>query len=173
MLKNKLLLFLSTILFSHLAWSADLCNSSEVAVFSCQLKENKKIVSLCSSKYLSAKTGYLQYRYGSADKIELKYPSTLTESQAGFGYDSYSRSDLSTFILGFNISNYRYEISETTEGGQDDGTTLRALLVSSIDKKHDLKLTCLDNANLTSNISTLEDVVPCDKKHEIVEGSCS
>ena len=173
MLRGKLIFLLITIMATNFARAADLCNSGEVTVFSCQLKENKKFVSLCSSKELSAKTGYLQYRYGYLGKVELKYPSDAAGSQAAFGYDSYSRSDLNTFILGFSISNYRYEISETTECGQDDGTTLRALLVSSQDKKHNLKLTCLDNANLTSNISTLEDVVPCDKAHEIFDGSCS
>ncbi|WP_175772836.1 hypothetical protein [Paraburkholderia phenazinium] len=173
MFKGKETFMLAAFAASQMVHAASLCGASEVAVFSCQLKENKKFVSLCSSKDLSDKSGFLQYRYGAPGKIELRYPEDLTGSQSRFGYDSYSRPDLSTFVLGFDNANYRYEISETTEGGDDEGTTARTLLVSSDDKKHSMKLTCLDDKNLVSNISTLEGVVSCDKKHEIVDGSCN
>jgi hypothetical protein len=172
MFKRRVLFILPAFLASSAVHAANLCGASETIVFNCQLKENKKIVSLCSSKELSDKSGFLQYRYGVPGKIELRYPESLTNSQSHFGYDSYSRPDLTTFVLGFENSNYRYETSETNEGG-DEGTSSRALLVSSRDKKHSMKLTCLDDQNLVSNVSTLESVVSCDKHHEIVEGSCN
>jgi hypothetical protein len=90
----------------------------------------RKLFSMCASKDLDASRGYLQYRYGVQNKVELEFPKYLSDSRDQFGYDQYSRPDLSTFVLGFNNDNYRYEISETTEGG-DEGVTTRSLLVSS------------------------------------------
>lgn len=120
---------------------------------------------------MSERLGDLQYRYGKKDAIELVFPKNLDNSKTQFVYDEYSRSDLSTFVVGFENEGYRYEISETTEGG-DEGVTHRNLLVSSLSGKRGVKLTCLDNKNTVSNISTLDQVLKCDKKHEIVDGSC-
>ncbi|WP_208450311.1 hypothetical protein, partial [Burkholderia gladioli] len=152
-------------------WKAKNRGKLKTVVFNCELKENKKLVSLCSSKDLSNRAGFLQYRYGSPGKIELTYPEIKTGSQLHFGYDAYSRADLSTFILGFENGIYRYELSETTDGGEQEVAT-RELLVGSPNHRRDMHLTCLDDANLTSNISTLESVVPCDRNHEIVDGGC-
>ncbi|MGN4070038.1 hypothetical protein ACS0Y7_36155 [Burkholderia gladioli] len=162
---------LAALAVSNVGHAASLCAAGETVVFNCKLKENKKLVSLCSSKDLSNRAGFLQYRYGSSGKIELTYPEIKTGSQLHFGYDAYSRADLSTFILGFENGIYRYELSETTEGGEQEVAT-RELLVGSPNHRRDMHLTCLDDANLTSNISTLESVVPCDRNHEIVDGGC-
>jgi hypothetical protein len=153
--------------------AASLCSASETTVFNCELKENHKIVSICSSKILTGKSGFLQYRYGTPEKVELVFPKSMEDSQAQFGYDEYSRPDLSTFVVGFNNANYRYEISETTEGGDDDGITTRTLLVSSGANRRGLKLTCLEDKNVVSNISTLDQILKCDKNHAIVEGACN
>ncbi|EDZ98587.1 hypothetical protein BH160DRAFT_6123 [Burkholderia sp. H160] len=156
----------------NVAHAEGLCRSSETTVFNCDLKENHKIVSICSSKDLTDKSGFLQYRYGSRNKVEFAFPKSLTNSQSQFGYDEYSRPDLSTFVVGFNYENYRYEISETTEGSDDDALTTRTLLVSSGTTTRGLKLTCLDNQNTVSDISTLDHVLKCDKKPAIIEGAC-
>ncbi|MFL9963504.1 hypothetical protein PQR02_21015 [Paraburkholderia sediminicola] len=170
---RKIAVIFLTVGITPVAHASTLCHADEVAVFSCQLKENKKFVSVCTSRNISDKTGFMQYRYGTEKNVELSYPDDKLDSQSKFGYDSYDRPDLSTFILGFDNSNYRYEISETTEGGADDGVTARALLVTSEVTKHTITLNCLNNQNLISHISTLEAVVPCDKEHEIVDGSCN
>jgi predicted transcriptional regulator len=153
--------------------AAGLCRPSEVTVFNCDLKENKKIVSMCASKDLSSTRGFLQYRYGNNRKIELKFPGDLKNSRDQIGYDEYSRPDLSAFIVGFDNGGYRYEISETTEGGDENGTTTRSLLVSAKSGGRSLKLTCLENENTVSSISTLDQVLKCDKEHAIVEGACN
>jgi hypothetical protein len=172
MLKYRIAFMLASLAAMDEAHAAGLCSASETTVFNCELKENHKIVSMCSSNHLADGMGFLQYRYGLPNKVELTFPKSLENSQAQFGYDEYSRPDLSTFVVGFNNANYRYEISETTEGGEDEGITTRTLLVSSEANKRGLKLTCLDNKNTVSNISTLEHVLKCDKKHAIVEGAC-
>lgn len=128
---------------------------------------------MCASKDLSSTRGFLQYRYGNNRKIELKFPGDLKNSRDQFGYDEYSRPDLSAFIVGFDNGGYRYEISETTEGGDENGTTTRSLLVSAKSGGRSLKLTCLENENTVSSISTLDQVLKCDKEHAIVEGACN
>ncbi|NIF70961.1 hypothetical protein F3J16_12300 [Burkholderia sp. Ap-962] len=154
---------------SSVGHAASLCAAGDTVVFNCKLKENKKLFSLCSSKDLSNRAGFLQFRYGSPGKIELTYPEIKIGSQPHFGYDAYSRADVSTFILGFENGIYRYELSETTEGGDQEVST-RELLVRSPNHRRDMHLTCLDDANLTSNISILESVVPCDRNREIGGG---
>ena len=59
-------------------WAAEsLCNAQEQVIFSCSL--GKKMVSVCASNDFSASSGYLQYRFGQKDALELAFPN-LTES---------------------------------------------------------------------------------------------
>lgn len=60
--------------YSMAAKPAFLCTASEQVVFACQLK-NGKMATLCASKVINASTGYVQYRYGTAKKLELEYPA--------------------------------------------------------------------------------------------------
>jgi hypothetical protein len=53
--------------------SSSHCKKQEQVVFSCQL-ESKKIVSVCASKGVTAKTAYLQYRFGFIKKLEMVWP---------------------------------------------------------------------------------------------------
>jgi hypothetical protein len=49
-----------------------LCNTGEAVVFSCST--GKKIISVCASENLSANSGYVHYRFGAKEKIELSFP---------------------------------------------------------------------------------------------------
>lgn len=49
------------------------CNANENIIFSCQM--GKKVVSVCSSKNIGSKTGYLQYRFGKIGSPEALIPS--------------------------------------------------------------------------------------------------
>jgi hypothetical protein len=51
-----------------------LCHTDETVVFSCATGTH--FLSICASPNLSKEAGYLQYRYGSKDKLELVYPTT-------------------------------------------------------------------------------------------------
>lgn len=50
-----------------------LCKQQEQVIFSCSL--GKRSVSVCASKDFSASSGYLQYRFGQKNKIELNLPA--------------------------------------------------------------------------------------------------
>jgi len=49
------------------------CNANENVIFSCNT--GKKVVSICASKTLNAKSGYLQYRFGKIGSPEALIPS--------------------------------------------------------------------------------------------------
>lgn len=52
------------------------CTSAESTVFSCAV--GAKMVSVCASKDASAARGYVQYRFGKSDALELTLPKTKT-----------------------------------------------------------------------------------------------
>ena len=53
------------------------CQEQEQIIFSCSL--GKKMVSVCASADFSASSGYLQYRFGQKNALELAFPA-LTAS---------------------------------------------------------------------------------------------
>ncbi|HMV13389.1 MAG TPA: hypothetical protein PKD88_04445 [Nitrosomonas sp.] len=97
MLKIKSILVLALLGISQSVVSANThCSHQEVIVFNCNI--GKKVVSICASPNLSAKTGYLQYHFGPIHSPELVFPSkkiaphdqvtggTLTFSGGGGAY---------------------------------------------------------------------------------------
>ena len=64
------------------AAASTLCRPDEAVVFSCPTGAH--IVSLCASKTASATEGYLQYRYGAGDRIDLAYPDLSTRAADAF-----------------------------------------------------------------------------------------
>lgn len=64
-------------MMNTVASNNSLCQAEETILFSCMTKQNK-IISLCASKGLSATNGYIQYRFGKKDAIELIYPTNQT-----------------------------------------------------------------------------------------------
>ncbi|WP_295623965.1 hypothetical protein [uncultured Nitrosomonas sp.] len=55
------------------------CQEQEQVIFSCSLGE--KTVSVCASNDFSANSGYLQYRFGPLDMLELSFP-TVNDASA-------------------------------------------------------------------------------------------
>lgn len=54
------------------ATASTLCKADEVVVFSCPTRTN--IASLCASKNASDSGGYMQYRFGRKNRLDLSYP---------------------------------------------------------------------------------------------------
>ena len=90
-----------------------LCSADEKVIFNCSVKNNDTFVSVCASQKLSDVSGYIQFRFGSTNKIEVIYPTTKSKTQSSFAYeeaqDSDSASDLE--ILTFKSKGYEYSIS--------------------------------------------------------------
>lgn len=90
-----------------------LCTPEETVVFSCKTVGKKgKLLSLCSSKALDEKTGYIQYRFGQPGKIELEFPRDKRHTQSAFRYSRYTRPLVTYLELRFFQGGYRYSIHE-------------------------------------------------------------
>ena len=87
--------------------SESLCKSDEKIVFSCPVG-HEKTVSVCASKSLS-NGGYIQYRFGRKDKIDLSVPSTTKASDVSIDGNSDGNRSGGTFIR-FRKGVYSYVV---------------------------------------------------------------
>ena len=83
-----------------------LCDVAENTLWAC--KTSKKTYSLCASKDLSASKGYLQYRAGTRESVEFRYPSRLGHPKDFFKAQSFGHG----FGITFRSQSYEYSISE-------------------------------------------------------------
>jgi hypothetical protein len=75
------LIFVSFCTVSPSIYAAQtLCLTTEDNIFSCSA--GKKVISVCASKDLAADHGYLQYRFGLPNKVELTIPADRSVSPA-------------------------------------------------------------------------------------------
>lgn len=73
-MKRLVLMVCAILCLSALSAAAEsLCDAGEDTVFSCRV--DGKTVSVCAAKNLSPSAGYIQYRFGSKDNIELLFPA--------------------------------------------------------------------------------------------------
>lgn len=66
------MIYLAVLLVSSGVQSQTHCNDTEINIFSCEI--GKKILSVCGSKDLDDVKGTMQYRFGTAEKLDLLYP---------------------------------------------------------------------------------------------------
>jgi hypothetical protein len=85
-----------------------LCKRDEAIIFGCSLKT--KMVSLCSSKSVSPTLGYVQYRYGTLDKLEMVYPNRLLPPKGYFFLGQSGWSGGGENRIRFNNGKYNYLI---------------------------------------------------------------
>lgn len=88
--------------------ASTLCQSDEKVIFSCSTK--KKLISVCASKNLSANSGYLQYRIGLLNKLEMEYPETHKEANGLFEYFTTFHNAESSQFLSFKKDIYEYTV---------------------------------------------------------------
>ena len=85
------------------------CSPSEKAIFSCQISAGR-VLSLCSSKALSATHGYIQYRVGALGNVTLTYPKVLAPPKGRFYYHSAGLSGGYEEHVSFVIGNRRHVV---------------------------------------------------------------
>ena len=98
--------------------AGSLCEKDEQIVFSCTIRRPVKIVSLCSSKELTKDRGYLQYRFGLPQKIELEFPKQREQTQAAFKYSHYFRAQFDLTEINFSTDGHQYAIFDDYNGEQ-------------------------------------------------------
>jgi hypothetical protein len=83
--------------------------------FSCPIY--KKIISLCASGNISPNNGYVQYRFGTADHIELEFPGKPYPPRNRFSISDISEGNLNFTHIKFNSGNYNYVVYQGFPSG--------------------------------------------------------
>lgn len=81
-----------------------LCQADEVNFDSCVVEG--KVASFCASKKLTEKSGYLQYRFGTPEKVEMVFPA-IRRNPTGLFFRSMSSDGLENRIS-FRSGRYTY-----------------------------------------------------------------
>jgi hypothetical protein len=119
-----------------------LCAGDERIIFSCPIRRPAKIVSLCASKDLTSERGYLQYRFGLPDKIELEFPKSRTGTQPQFQYTHYFRAQVDLTEISFSINGYEYQITDDYNGEEKPAQMTQGVSVTAPGKPKDVTLSC-------------------------------
>ena len=119
-----------------------LCARDERIIFSCPIRRPAKIVSLCASKDLTSERGYLQYRFGVPEKIELQFPQDRTATQQKFQYTHYFRAQFDLTEISFTINGYEYQITDDYNGEEKPAQTMQGVSVTAPGKPKEVSFTC-------------------------------
>jgi hypothetical protein len=90
-----------------------LCEDSEIAVFSCMLK-NTKTVSICASA--SPARGYVDYRFGTRSNVELRYSANVDHPDNKFHRGEVVYANNSDEMIWFTNGKYRYSVYSPIRG---------------------------------------------------------
>jgi hypothetical protein len=80
------------------------------------MAKSQKTLSLCAIQPTDANNGYMIYRFGTAQKIELEYPKDKTDSFTQYTYSTYYRGGgkqnigLDLMSVYFTNDNIQYEV---------------------------------------------------------------
>lgn len=101
------------------------CGADEKTYFSCST--GKKLISVCGSRNLTAKTGYLQYRFGVAGKPELILPSGKESPVKHFTFSNSLGTSAGSAVLTVGLGKFRYEVysNYVIRGPEDDSQGVR------------------------------------------------
>src|SRR6185503_12634451 len=119
-----------------------LCESTEKVVFSCTITKASKIVSLCSSKELTKDRGYLQYRFGLPEKIELEFPKQREQTQSAFKYSHYFRAQFDQTEISFTTNDYEYAIFDDYNGEQKPAQHDQGIRITPPNNGKEVTLSC-------------------------------
>jgi len=92
-----------------------LCQPHEEIYFSCPVGE--KIISMCASGNISPNNGYVQYRYGVPDHIELQFPDKPYPPRRLFKIVDIYAGNLNFIHIGFRLGGYDYVIYQGSPSG--------------------------------------------------------
>ncbi|MDR5774834.1 MULTISPECIES: hypothetical protein [unclassified Caballeronia] len=92
-----------------------LCKDFEEVYFSCHA--SGKIISLCASGNISPNNGYVQYRIGTKEKIELQYPERSLPPHNRFSISDVSAANASSTHIKFRRGAYNYVVYASALGG--------------------------------------------------------
>ena len=135
-----------------------LCARSERIIFSCPIKRPAKIVSLCASKDLTSERGYVQYRFGLPDKVELEFPKDRTGTQQKFQYTHYFRAQFDLTEISFTNEGYEYQIADDYNGEEKPAQINQGVSVTAPGKPKEVSFVC--RAKPKADYTDLQAVLP-------------
>src|SRR5438552_15599515 len=119
-----------------------LCATNERIIFSCLVKRRAKIVSVCASRDLTSERGYLQYRFGLPEKIELEFPKDRTGTQEKFHYTHYFRAQFDLTEISFSINGYEYQVTDDYNGEEKPAQIIQGVSVTAPGKPKEVTFVC-------------------------------
>jgi hypothetical protein len=114
-----------------------LCAKEERVIFSCLLRRPAKMVSVCASKDLTSNKGYVQYRFGLPDKIELEFPKDRANTQQQFEYSHYFRARVDLTEINFTVDGVSYSVFDDYQGEEKSEVSEQGVAINwpGTDKK--------------------------------------
>lgn len=145
---------------------SSLCRAEEQVIFSCVAAQSAKLVSLCGSKLLDHRRGYLQYRYGIPGAIELQFPQARANTQLVFRYARYSRAQVDRTEISFDNQDNRYTLFDYYDGDVTPAITVAGIRVGKHGTKgRETELRC--QSRPASKLGSLETVIRRDNDNPL------
>ena len=96
------------------------CTDEQQVLFSCEIVERPgSIVSLCTSRKITADVGFMDFRFGPVGKPDVSYPAAPTHPSKAFKYASNTPSpDISSSSWSFELDGATYVLSEAAMMGE-------------------------------------------------------
>ena len=136
------------------ATSSTLCRADETVWFSCRVG-TAKIVSLCGTR------DTLQYRFGTAQHLELRHPAAPSTGHTAFRWAGYTRYQTNRTEVRFSRQGVDYILFDHMENMRRD---------TGVEVASATRLPCL--GGLQSQLGKLKDKLPCDEDSALNLGAC-
>jgi hypothetical protein len=145
MKNHKLLLSFALVLCCGTSWADTLCKPDEIIYFSCKIKDNLKIVSLCGNAFWNptdgqvSKDAWLQYRFGKPGKLELAYPTNQEDSLTKFRGENLRRGRGFDTAVSFTNQGMTYAL-EILEGAEREEDNFYGVELAAVNNDPKIKL---------------------------------
>ena len=136
-----------------------LCHARETTYFSCGTARHKTI-SLCG-----ALPSNLQYRYGSATRLELEFPKLASDGPGRFRYAHYARFQTDRAEVSFHHADTDYAVFDYNENGRRSA----GVQVTTANGK-ELQVRCA--GAIRGNLDGLGQILQCDTDSALNLGGC-
>jgi hypothetical protein len=135
-----------------------LCTPNEKVFLSCKVKTGKTL-SVCGSANFSQNEGYLQYRYGRQNAVELTFPEIERDSLSKFKWRTDPHAGVEANWLIFYRSKFQYTVFAIHDSNTLSGRVVHRYGVIVVDPKDNgSTIPCV--AEVSSSLEDLASVLP-------------
>jgi hypothetical protein len=142
------------------ASTRNLCEASETTIFSCTTT-NKKQLAVCGRL-----PDEVQYRFGTAARLELRYPPSAREGRSELRYAEYHRHLVNRYTLSFDRGEFTYSVFDFDENGEN----MAGVTVTRKSDGQEFVTRCKGKPR--GSLVPLKEHVACDRDSALNLGSC-